>query len=105
MLPIHPDFLIDDGINEDYDGINGGVKHINSQEDMINELIYGGVNGGINDGISDGISDGINEIVLILLNTSGRSAIEIARRIDKSLPTAERYIRKLRKIAVGDIRE
>jgi ATP-dependent DNA helicase RecG len=52
---------------------------------------------GINDGVSDGINDGINEIVNILLNVSGLSAIEIASRIDKSIPTVERYIRILRR--------
>jgi len=93
-LPIHLVFLIDDG------GINGGVKNINNQEDKMNELIYGGVNGGVN----DGINDGINEIVSILLNTSCLSAIEIARRIDKSLPTVERYIRKLRKKEIIEYR-
>jgi ATP-dependent DNA helicase RecG len=85
-LPIHLAFLSDDGINN---GVSDGINIIENQKNKIVNLIR--------DGVSDGISDGINEIVNILLNVSGLSAIEIASRIDKSIPTVERYIRILRR--------
>jgi ATP-dependent DNA helicase RecG len=91
-LPIHPAFLLDDGINEDDGGINGGVKHLKYQEDKISELLSGGVNGGV------------NEIVSILLNVSGLNAVEIANRINKSQRTTERFLNLLRKKEIIEFR-
>ncbi|OJV86671.1 MAG: hypothetical protein BGO34_04110 [Bacteroidia bacterium 44-10] len=52
---------------------------------------------GLNDGLNDGVNDGVNELVEILLNISGLNATEIAGRMNKSVPTVERYLRLLRK--------
>ncbi len=96
-LPIHPAFLLDEGINEGVnEGVNGGVKQTKSQDDRISELLYGGVNGGVN--------GGVKEIVSILIIASGLNAVEIANRINKSLRTTERILNSLRKKEIIEFR-
>lgn len=41
----------------------------------------------------DGVNDGVNDIADVLINVSRLNAIEIANRINKSIPTTERYLR------------
>jgi len=88
-LPIHPAFLSDGGVN---DGLNDGINIADNQN---NTIIHA---------IRDGLNDGLNEIVNILLNVSGLNATELAFRIEKSIPTIERYIRILRKKEIIEYR-
>ena len=85
-LPIHPAFLSCDDISE---GINDGLKQVENKTDSALQLVH--------DGINDGINDGLKTIVDILSNVSGLNATELALRVEKSIPTVERYIRILRK--------
>ncbi|GHU83920.1 hypothetical protein FACS189415_7380 [Bacteroidia bacterium] len=96
-LPIHPAFLSDDGVNDD---VNDGAKTTDNQINKIYLLIRDGVS----DGVSDGVNDGVNDIVNILLNVSGLNASEIAQRINKSIPSVERYLRSLRKKGIIEFR-
>ena len=92
-LPIHPAFVLDEGINE---GINVR-KRVDNERERICTLIREGTNEGTNEGINEGINEGVNDIVEILINVAGLNAVEIAARINKSLATTERYLRILRK--------
>ncbi|MEA5126784.1 MAG: ArsR family transcriptional regulator [Proteiniphilum sp.] len=80
-LPVHPAFNSDDGLND-------GVKIEQVFENKIDKIYSI---------IRDGVNDGVNELVEILLNISGLNATEIAGRMNKSVPTVERYLRLLRK--------
>lgn len=99
-LPIHPAFRSDDGVND-------GVKNQKYTDNKINKiyaLIRDGVNDGVNDGINDGINDGVKKTLAILLNIQGLNATEIANRINKSIPSIERYLRVLRKKEIIEFR-
>jgi ATP-dependent DNA helicase RecG len=50
-LPVHPAFLLDDGVNDSEDG---GVKQSENKLDRLLKIIY------------DGVNDGVNEIIGIL---------------------------------------
>jgi ATP-dependent DNA helicase RecG len=96
-LPVHPAFLSDGGVDGGIsDGVSDGVKTIDNQYDKIIKLIH--------DGVNDGINDGVNDLIYLLLDVSGLNASEISGRINKSIPTVERYIRLLRKKGIIEFR-
>jgi len=88
-LPIHPAFLSDDGVND-------GVNNVSIQTDKVSALLY--------DGVNDGVNDGVKDIINLLLNVSGLNASEISGRINKSIPTVERYLRLLRRREIIEFR-
>ena len=55
-------------------------------------------NDGANDGANDGLNDGANELLNIIRANGGLNATQLATKIDKSIPTIERYIKELKKL-------
>ena len=55
-------------------------------------------NDGANDGLNDGLNDGANELLNIIRANGGLNATQLATKIDKSIPTIERYIKELKKL-------
>ena len=92
-LPVHPAFLLEDKMSE---GVNKGIKVIDSQYDNVSKLILKGVNEGVNENIYD--------IINILVNVAGLNAVEIASRTKRGLSTIERYLRLLRKKELVEFR-
>lgn len=95
-LPIHPAFRFDEGVN---DGVNDGVKNNKNVDNKI-DMIFNF----IGDGVSEGVSDGVKETLALLLTIQGLNATEIANRINKSIPSIERYLRVLRKKEIIEFR-
>ena len=91
-LPMHPAFVKNDGVDG---GVNDGVKVLENTDNKV---------GRIYTLIHDGVNDGVNDIVDVLLNVSGLNAVEISNRINKSLTTAERYLRILRRKDIVEFR-
>jgi ATP-dependent DNA helicase RecG len=118
-LPIHPAFLSVDGVSDGVDGVNDGVNdEISDGVDGVSDGVSDGVNDGVNENIKIaksqsekihnlvryGVNEGANDIINILLNVSGLNASEIALRINKSIPTVERYLRLLRKKGIVEFK-
>ena len=85
ILPIHPAFISDENSND-------GVNKSENQNNIIKWILR------------DGVNDGVIELVKLLLNTSGLNTFEISGRINKSIPTVERYLRLLRKKEIVEFR-
>lgn len=65
----------DDGVN---DGIRDGVKKVSFVDE------------------SDGVNFELNALYEVIRKMPGLNARTLAKQIDKSIPTTERYIKKLR---------
>ncbi|MDH6356949.1 ATP-binding protein [Parabacteroides sp. PF5-9] len=86
----------DEAINE---GVNKGI--------MVQHVIEGEIDkicALIGEGVNEGVNEGIKETLRIILDAPGLNAVRIAERLNKSIATAERYLRTLREHDIVEFR-
>ena len=67
---------------------------------MIESYISAGISAGVTAGVSEGIRLELINTVLAILETPMIKSKDIAKKIEKSIQTVERYIKRLKKINI-----
>ncbi len=75
-------------------------KTIDIVTNAVNDVIDEGINEGINEGLNEGVKKELVKVVNSLKKSPGMKANEIAKRIDKSRQTVERYIKILKRFSM-----